>query len=85
MRLLQELSRLSAEANQLRMAVEEARAAAEEGRRGRAALQVGNPLLGGKGACRHQQLVVFAPPAAAIQRMVTRPAQFGLPHTVCVP
>lgn len=39
---LQELSRLSVEAGQLRAAVEEARVAAEEARRGRAALQVQN-------------------------------------------
>lgn len=38
--MLQELSRLSVEANQLRMAVEEARTAAEDSRRGRLALQV---------------------------------------------
>jgi len=37
---LQDLSRLSVEAGQLRAAVEEARAAAEDARRGRAALQV---------------------------------------------
>lgn len=42
---LQDLSRLSVEASQLRLAVEEARAAAEEGRKGRAALQVGYTWL----------------------------------------
>jgi hypothetical protein len=44
--LLQELSRVSAEASQMRMAVEEARAAAEDGRRARAALQVDCRSLG---------------------------------------
>ena len=42
--MLQELSHLSAEAGQLRAALEEARAAVEESRRGRAALQVGTEL-----------------------------------------